>query len=1116
MANEFVISEIIEEKVFSDLNKLIVTLDNLKSTMVGLAKESAKISSELGKGLSFNPSNLDELYKKTESYKSQSKQLDEMQKKLSDTQKKYNDVLKKVNTQVSESVKEAKAQLDLDIKRAKLVQQQEKAEQSKYQTLIKEAQAQKAVDSATKSRTVSESQITEALNTQARSVKEAQVQNRALRQAVRELDQTTEGASQKIDSYNKKILENEQFIDKSIDSMTARKRNIGNYSSAFNGLNMSVQQVVRELPSVAYGINMFFGAISNNLPILSDEIARARQELKLLNEQGMKGTPVWKQVASSLLSWQTAMIAGITILTMYGDDIIDWVSNLFKGKKGADELEKSMKRLNSAISSAYGNASEEVRSLDKLNDALNNAKKGSEEWKSIKSEIIAGYSKYLPSLDSEIEKTGSLASSYDKLTQSIQKSAAARSFELAMGEEDEEYFKYRNEKLEEAYDALIDTYGEEQGRKLYQEYLKLLDSGNAISQEMQEVFYQADAGWLETANSILFDIRERQKARDEAMQKYKDIFGVSQDQVAEDSIKALRDSISLKREELEKLSTSSNEYKQLKSQIEEEEKKLSSILGESVEGGFDIVQYMQEIEDQITQATLEAISNRKNREIAQITLEYDERINAIKGNSEKEIELRGMLEAEKADKIMQVSIESERSLQEANLNNMLSYVKKGSEEELAYRIRLLGIQRERELEEAEKTGVDQLSVNRKYDRMIQEEKEKFASKIAGNMYSSASAVSIIDTRNLNEQMRELSQAYKDGNISREEYEAENYRIQQEYAEKQLRLQIGTIKKILDMGDLSDEDRSKYLQNLAEAEMQLDNMVTDNKIRNDRREVESEKEKREKIMELMQEFSQLLSDIGSLGDQLFENKIEQLEKESEANQESYDNEIERIENLAETGAISTEEAEARKRAAEDRTRAKEEEIAKKKALLQEKQAKFDKMTSIAQTIINISQSIMKTVAQLGYPAAIPFVALAAAQGAIQLATIMATPIPKYKEGTKSHKGGFAIVGDGMKPETVITPDSKVFITPDYPVLVDLPKGSKVIPDDILDIDPKIPSEIVTLSNMRDEYGLPAINVNNDYGALEKQIKALRKDFIKAFGRMEKSSREAIFEQYKRNI
>ena len=69
MANEFVISEIIEEKVFSDLNKLLVTLDNLKSTMVGLAKESSKISSELGKGLSFNPSILDELYKKTESYK---------------------------------------------------------------------------------------------------------------------------------------------------------------------------------------------------------------------------------------------------------------------------------------------------------------------------------------------------------------------------------------------------------------------------------------------------------------------------------------------------------------------------------------------------------------------------------------------------------------------------------------------------------------------------------------------------------------------------------------------------------------------------------------------------------------------------------------------------------------------------------------------------------------------------------------------------------------------------------------------------------------------------------------------------------------------------------------
>ena len=222
------------------------------------AMEDGKVAAkEMLKGLSFNPTDLDGLYKKNAAYNEQQKKLIEVENKLKETQKQYEDVLKKVNVQVREAVKQAKEKADLDLRMAKAAQAQEKAEQAKYQTIIKNIQAERALDNATKSRTVTEAQITEALNTQARSIKEAQFQNRVLRQAVRELDQTTATAAKSMESYNKKIEENEKFIDQSVDSMTARKRNIGNYASAFDGLGMSVQQIVRELPSAAIGLITF-------------------------------------------------------------------------------------------------------------------------------------------------------------------------------------------------------------------------------------------------------------------------------------------------------------------------------------------------------------------------------------------------------------------------------------------------------------------------------------------------------------------------------------------------------------------------------------------------------------------------------------------------------------------------------------------------------------------------------------------------------------------------------------------------------------------------------------------------------------------------------------------
>lgn len=112
--------------------------------------------------------------------------------------------------------------------------------------------------------------------------------------------------------------------------------------STFNGLNMSIQQIAREMPSLAMGPQMFFLAISNNLPIFADNVQRAREEYDMLVKSGQKGVPVWKQILKSLFSWQTALTTSIMLLVMYGKEIGNWVSELVGGKSALDEMRESM------------------------------------------------------------------------------------------------------------------------------------------------------------------------------------------------------------------------------------------------------------------------------------------------------------------------------------------------------------------------------------------------------------------------------------------------------------------------------------------------------------------------------------------------------------------------------------------------------------------------------------------------------------------------------------------------------------------------------------------------------------------------------------------------------
>lgn len=511
------------------------------------------------------------------------------------------------------------------------------------------------------------------------------------------------------------------------------------------------------------------------------------------------------------------------------------------------------------------------------------------------------------------------------------------------------------------------------------------------------------------------------------------------------------------------------------------------------------------IREALQQSELDLMDEGLEKELAKISLNYNKRIAAIKGNSEDEQNTKkNLAEAMQRDleeKQISYGLDKEKS----QIQTKLDLVKKGSEEEYNLRLQLLDNEREQAINEAVRKGEDVFLIDEKYKKKQLDLEEKHASDINKKIQESYASQSVIMNVAMSDELDDLTEQYAKGLIKKEDYEKRKIEITEKYAIKQAELAIELAKEQLNTSGLSPEDGLKLEQQIAEAEIELAERVRDAEIKAIDDASKATEEKMEKTAKAIQDISDLLGGFADLGNAIFENKISQIEEEQDANDEAYEREIERIEALQERGAISTEEAEARKRAAEDKTRLKEEELAKKKAALQEKQAKWDKANNIVQTIMATSLGIMKASPNL------VMMALIGAMGAIQLATIVAQQIPKYAKGTKDHPGGLAIVGDGGKKEGVIT-EKGLFVTPDKPTLVDLPKHAQVMPDLSFIYDKKgLGSDFLLLEqqkkNMADQ-GI-VVNIDNDYSRLEKRMEGNTKQLQSINKLIKKANRNAEF-------
>lgn len=219
------------------------------------------------------------------------------------------------------------------------------------------------------------------------------------------------------------------------DSLDKGADSLDTVGQKYNGLHMSIQQMAREMPSLAVGPQTFFLAISNNLPVFADELARARREYAALTQAGQRATPVWRQVLTSVFSWQTAMTTGIMLLVMYGKEIGQWVGGLFRSRQQLDLNRASQEALNKARLEGAKNARQETVSLRLLYAATQDHARGMDERLKAVAELQRQYPGYFGNLSSEDILAGRAADAYARLAQSITAAARARAAQDAIVEQ---------------------------------------------------------------------------------------------------------------------------------------------------------------------------------------------------------------------------------------------------------------------------------------------------------------------------------------------------------------------------------------------------------------------------------------------------------------------------------------------------------------------------------------------------------------------------------------------------------------------------------------------------------------------------------------------------------
>jgi hypothetical protein len=276
--------------------------------------------------------------------------------------KSFDDV-KKLNNELRQTSDLIKMKQQLEVAELKVQQQQQALEQAAIRTAIEknkltreqlraENDLAKAIDAETKANQRAQQQLKQTNGEYKKGVQALA----AVKQQLKELEFTGRTNGKLFKALSQEFTELDRRVRGAETSVGEFQRNVGNYAGAWNGLGNSINQLSREMPAFANSISTGFMAISNNLPQLFDEINKIKKANVELAKSGAPTTSAFKQVLSGIFSWQTALSVGVTLLTLYGAKMIDFIGNLFSaeaafedGAAAIDANTKSIERNKEAL-----------------------------------------------------------------------------------------------------------------------------------------------------------------------------------------------------------------------------------------------------------------------------------------------------------------------------------------------------------------------------------------------------------------------------------------------------------------------------------------------------------------------------------------------------------------------------------------------------------------------------------------------------------------------------------------------------------------------------------------------------------------------------------------------
>lgn len=788
-----------------------------------------------------------------------------------------------------------------------------------------------------------------------------------------------------------KMHESLLLIEKSVGQA---QRNVGNYNSAA----MAMSQILREAPSFAYSFSTGLMGISNNIPILVDEITKLKTANQALKASGAETIPVWKTLMSAFVS----PVGIITTITAVVTILFARMSML---SGGMSEAEKSTKKFNDSLAELTRTSQKaydtEIQKSNELFDIINNLQLSYGERVSAIEKLIQLYPELLGNIEREVFLTGQSIAQQEAIATMLSKKAAVeekkQEIELLTKRREELVKLIEEEKKSSGVFDIMSDGNTENVKALKKLDADLQEAQDLLSAFSKEYYYAMNP---KHEGRILSDIDNDIKAQERLR----------------DSTEATSEAHGKAIARLKELSKERQTYLG----VEEKAKKPKA-----------------EREDKSADDLAKALFERRKAELeADMAVQKE-----IGDNTQVSLDLRLAAYKQYYNDVERLAYaEGERDIK----------IEQDKRERLAKDLKSGKIKSPEYKNEIEASKIRELAIIQKYENKVLEvntnlsnandkiwkdevvKREQIIKRAADNNKTA-----------MDEELLALSELYAKGEIKTEEYEKRKRDIQNKYATQHLTDVVAYLKSDIENSVLSNDAKKKLIDELTDYERKaLEQQIKNNEDAAKRKE-KSWKDIKDLAIQLAQE---TMRSIVTIVNNQFAGEQQVLQEKRETLQRNAQHErnvINATTNFEVTKANQLAKLEAQTAAQDDR-------IAKEQQALAIRKAKFDKAAAEAGIVLNTAMAIAKVLPMYANPVTVPFAiaqtALITAIGAAQFAAAASTPIPQYKFGTPSggtHTPMF-IAGDGGEKELIAPPNKPAYWSNNKSTLYNEPLGTHVIP------------------------------------------------------------------------